>query len=113
VTRREIARVRSPASDLDAVEVQSDFGATTSLSYFVDLVPAGRSTLWGERAASLDSAGTGCRPGVALKWSSPSDLEVSYDHATRATSADRPVLIAGRSVTVHLPRSLADAHPCP
>lgn len=73
---REILRLSSPDNLVDAVLVESDCGATTSLSYKVYLVPAQKSI-------------KGCTPifisdkveSLEIKWTNIKNLSIKYSRA--------------------------------
>jgi hypothetical protein len=108
-TRDEVARARSPDGVVDAVVVETNGGATTSLGYEVDLVRAGGSRLWARRVAYLSGAGRSASAyGVNLRWTAPDVLAVEYLDAKSAT-LDAPVVsICDRSISVALVAGVED-----
>ena len=114
VSSEEIARLRSPTGDLDAIVVEINGGATTAFGYSVLVVSAGRTEFWGVHILSLDSAITPeCARGVSLKWTAADDLEIGYRHAARVEGPQSPVLINGRFVNVQLHPDVRASTSCP
>lgn len=115
VSRDEVARVRSPSGDLDAVVYEINGGATTSFGHDVYIVPAKRSIFWGIRAAHFYRASRNERAsGVNVVWSSPDILMVRYLEANSAVlESDRALRVAGRAVFVGLEGGVNDPKACP
>jgi len=74
VERKEINRVKSPDSLVDAVIVRTSAGATTSYGYMLYIVPSGKEPKEGNEVLRADNL-----INVALIWKEPRFLEISYE----------------------------------
>jgi hypothetical protein len=113
VSNEEIARVRSPSNDLDAVVLETNGGATTAFGYRVHVVPAGRSAFWGAQVAYVESAATcaGAR-GVAPRWTTADQLDLEYRAARSAHLGSPSLAMKGRMLTVRLAPDTDAGAPC-
>jgi hypothetical protein len=113
VSNEEIARVRSPSNDLDAVVLETNGGATTAFGYRVHVVPAGRSAFWGAQVASLESVATcaGAR-GVAPHWAAADRLDLEYRAARSAHLGSPSLTMKGHTLTVRLAPDTDGGAPC-
>jgi len=103
VSRDEVARVRSPGGDIDALVVERNGGATTGFVYEVHLVPAGGKRGLTTEVAVLQEAIRNDRAGgVNARWRSPDLLAVEFLTARRSDLSNAHVRVASREVTVYL-----------
>jgi hypothetical protein len=103
-----VARVVSPAGDLQAVLVETNGGATTSFGYEVSVVPSG-SDRPGLPAAVLYGAVRNDQAfGVTLRWVSASQLNVEFQQAMYAKLEHPALTVSGRAVTVALHSGVTD-----
>jgi hypothetical protein len=110
VSRDEVARVRSPDGDVEAVLVETNAGATTSFGYDVLLVPAGGNLEEGRHTVTLEGATRNPRAyGVNLVWTSPDRLRVEYFEAQWVGRYTSPVSIGAHTIEVGLRDSVVDA----
>jgi hypothetical protein len=81
----EVARIPSPSGRWEAVVVETNGGATTSLSYQVFTVPAGAAWTGHRYVASLYAAmRSDSAHGVTPVWHGDSELSIAYQKADRA-----------------------------
>jgi hypothetical protein len=69
----EAGRQRSPDGTMDAVVLRHDGGATTSLIYSVNIVPAGSRPARNESVFGVEHVDD-----VIVSWASPNRLEISF-----------------------------------
>jgi hypothetical protein len=94
-SQEEIARVRSPAGDLDALVIEGNGGATTAYDYEVVLVKAGRSAFWGAHVTSS------YRWRLAPRWKGADSLIIaSPDHPPSLRQAH--LTVNGRNVRLEV-----------
>lgn len=77
---KEVSRVKSPDSQVEAVLVEGNAGATTSVVSKIYLVPAGAKLQVDERADS-DLFAADHIKGLKILWKKPKLLQVQYDEA--------------------------------
>jgi hypothetical protein len=106
----EVARVRSPDGKIDAVLVESNGGATTSLWYDVHVVEAGASYRSESSVAHLYGAGRNESAfGVNLVWLNSAQVEVQFLSAQTSSVSPMPIRLAGVEVSVSLRPGIVDA----
>jgi len=76
---KEMSRIKSPDSRVDAVLVEGDAGATTSVLSKIYLVPARSKLQIEERADSVFAADH--IKGLKIIWKQPKLLSIQYDEA--------------------------------
>jgi hypothetical protein len=105
----EVARVRSPAGDVEGVVVEVNGGATTTFRYDIYLVPAGQK-IYGSRAVAVlvGAARSEQAYGVNLRWISDQALSVEYFEAKTAKVAESSVQVGGRDIWVALQPGVSD-----
>jgi hypothetical protein len=74
---KEVNRIKSPDSLVDALVIEGDAGATTSTATSVYLVPVGGSVDPEDRLRSLFTADH--LKNFAIEWKEPKLLEIRYD----------------------------------
>ena len=104
----EVARVTSPSGKLDAVLVETNGGATTSLGYEIYVLPKGEKAVKGNDVASLYAA---CRNksayGANLRWKKDS-LVIEYLTARQEEKKSDTVTVAGEKVRILLEAGVED-----
>ena len=76
ISYKELLRVSSPDSEVDAVLVQTNTDATTSYGYRIYVVPAGSQPKYDTENFRADHL-----EGWTLTWIKPKLLEIKYDEA--------------------------------
>ena len=105
----EVSRVSSPAGDLDAVLVETNGGATTSFGYLVYVLPRGAKPSKSHEVAWLYAAGRNEHAyGANLRWVSPSEVVIEYQHADEAEARKPTIRIGGQTVTVVMHSGVSD-----
>ena len=108
-SRDEVSRVRSPDGAIEAIVVETNGGATTSLGYEIHVVSAGHPPESAHRVAFLYGAGRNASAyGVNLRWTSPASLSIEYRDAKSANLDQPRVAIASRQVSVTLAGGIED-----
>ena len=74
--RKEVARLTSPDSVVDAVMVETNCGATCPFAYEVTVAPRGAVNVSSEPLLVIDHA-----VGLELRWSAPRQLDIVFDSA--------------------------------
>ncbi len=74
VERKEILRVKSPDSLVDAVLVRTNAGATTSYGYMLYIIPSGKEPKMGNEVLKADNL-----VNVTLNWKQSRFLEIRYE----------------------------------
>jgi hypothetical protein len=74
VGRKEILRVKSPDSLVDAVLIRMNVDATTSYGYMLYIVPSAEKPKVGNEVLRADNLIS-----VTLDWKAPRYLEISYE----------------------------------
>jgi hypothetical protein len=107
VSRDEVAVVASPDGHLEAVLIETNGGATTSVGYEIWLREKGDES--GNQVARLYGAvRNDAAYGANLRWTENGTLSVEYQEA-RAETLDRPrVQIGGREVRIVLKPHVSD-----
>jgi hypothetical protein len=109
VQQDEVARVRSPSGNVDAVLIESNGGATTSYGYTVYVVPAGAEADKAGRVVNLEGAGRNDQAsGANLRWTGPSYLRVEFLSAEQAQVVRARLDIGNETVVVSLRDSIVD-----
>ena len=109
VSHDEVARSKSPDGFLEAVLVESNGGATTSLWYDIYVVKAGAKYSGASAAHLYDAVRNPSAYGVNLKWLSPNDIAIEYLSAEQTTVEHPIVQVAGKSITVTLRAGVEDS----
>jgi hypothetical protein len=108
-TSDEVARVRSPAGDVEGVVVEVNGGATTSFRHDVYLAPVGQNIHGSRPVAVLGGASRSKQAyGVNLRWISDRALSVEYFEARTAKTAESSVEVGGREIWVALAPGVLD-----
>src|SRR5439155_25238344 len=106
----EVSRVSSPAGDLDAVLVETNGGATTSFGYLVYVLPRGANPSKNHEVAWRYAAGRNEHAyGANLRWVSPSEVVIEYQHADEAEVRKPTIRIGGQIVTVLMNSGVSDS----
>ncbi len=109
VQQDEVARVRSPSGNADAVLIESNGGATTSYGYAVYVVPAGAEVDEAGRVANLEGADRNDQAsGANLRWTGPSYLRIEFLSAEQAQVVRSHLNVGNESVVVSLRDSIVD-----
>ena len=105
----EVARVRSPAGDVEGVVVEFNGGATTSFRYDIYLAPVGQKIDESRRVAVLDGAARNEQAyGVNLRWASDRLLSVEYFEAKTAKIEESSVKVGNHDIKVALAPGVLD-----
>jgi hypothetical protein len=105
----EVARVRSPAGDVEGVVVELNGGATTSFRYDIYLAPVGQKIDGARRVAVLGGAARNEQAyGVNLRWVSDHLLSVEFFEAKTAKLDESSVKVGSRDVQVALVPGVLD-----
>lgn len=104
MSHEEVARLRSPAGDIDAIVMRSSSGALSDFGYGVILVPAGHSIAHGIEVAGLYGALRDEQTsGVAPRWVSDDVLRIEFMRARYAhLLGPGHAAVSGREVSVSL-----------
>lgn len=82
VADRQIERLRSPDGKVDAVLVERNGGATTSMAYIIYIVPKGHSVSDKTRIALMDHVHNDRQKDLpGLSWDGDRQLVISFDKA--------------------------------
>ena len=109
ISREEVARESSPSGKVDAVLIESDGGATTSVAYDIYVVPTGSSTWRRQEVAFLYGAVRNeSAYGVNLRWASDSSLILEYLTAHQVDLIKSSVSVAGEEINVTLQEGVSD-----
>ena len=113
-SRDEVARVRSPSGNTEAVLIESHGGATTSFRYAVYVETKDEFFRSSTNVASLYGAVRNeCAYGVSLKWQNDEHLVVEFLDAKKASLLRPVVEIGSRHVQVSLETGRPDpTAPC-
>jgi hypothetical protein len=104
----EVARVKSPNGNLEAVLTETNGGATTSFGYEVSVGTEGAKTL--DPVASLYGALRNEQAyGVNLSWLDNHVLRVQYLRAKAVQNVSKTVSVGGQEVEVELQSGVEDA----
>jgi hypothetical protein len=78
--RTDVRRVPSPGYSLDAVLVELNYGATSSFSYEIHIVPRGRASSSGDLVVKIWS---GCGEQIGMEWQRANLLVVTCQQEAR------------------------------
>lgn len=94
VSEDEVARVRAPNGQLEAVLLERNVGATTSFGYKVYIVPVGEPARGTEAAFLYGAVRNPSAYGANLHWLSSDHLSVEYWQA-KTSELKKPRVTAG------------------
>ncbi len=108
-SRDEVARLKSPSGDLQAVIFETAGGATTDFGYEIHIISANAispsmSCIDGQKDAAVFLYGptTSGQYGFSLQWVEPDRLSVTFENS-RGSDLLRPTFVIGQhNVTVSL-----------
>ncbi|MFA5335746.1 MAG: hypothetical protein WC324_02375 [Candidatus Omnitrophota bacterium] len=96
----EVARVTSPAGDIDAVLIETNGGATTSFGYEVFVVGHGRLPKKKPVAYLYGAIRSENAYGLNMRWPEPDLLVIEYMRAKNAVLEKDVVSVGGKLIRV-------------
>jgi hypothetical protein len=104
----EVARVTSPAGDIDAVLIETNGGATTSFGYEVVVVGRGRLPKKKPVAYLYGAVRSENAYGLNMRWPEPDLLVIEYMRAKNAVLKKDVVSVRGKLIRVTIRSGVVD-----